>query len=334
MEPIFNNEIEDITVNSTGESVSPLDSTLLIDADTVIVTTVLECQTKIEVLPNEFYTDAEWQEIENNPTFNGEYYLDYSEEALINTLKARLQSIYDASGATKAEAHLTLDRQSFRYNLYPEYKAGRDERAKKYNAEISSYALEFLKNHIINNYKEYPGLLKAVGYDKIEADDAVVYLKKKYPEKYTLCAIDKDVLYSVPGKHFNYYVSSQWNIPMQWVEVQEKDPINWFGMQCIAGDKTDNIKGLAGYGPKKIAQYLSGDKLKGITIKKLHEALPYIPEHTEEEMWKKVVNLYKACGLAEEDAVLNARLVSCNQVTSLEPLKLKLFKDNNETILN
>jgi len=333
MEPIFSNDIEDITINSNGENTPRLDSILLIDADTIIVTTVLECQAKIETLPKECYTEEEWREIESNPTFNGEYYFDYSEDELVEVLKNRLQTIYDNSGATSAELHLSLGRQSFRYSLYPEYKAGRDERAKKYNAEISPYALEFLKNHVINNYREYPNVIKAVGYDKIEADDAVVYLKKKYPNKYTLCAIDKDVLYSVPGRHFNYYTSSQWNIPMQWVEVQEKDPVNWFGMQCIAGDKTDNIKGLAGYGPKKIAQYLSGDKLKGVTIKKLHDALPYIPEHTEEEMWEKVVNLYEACGLTEDDALLTARLVSCNQVTSLNPLKIKLFKNKDENLI-
>ena len=42
-----------------------------------------------------------------------------------------------------------------------------------------------------------------------EADDIVVTKKTMYPDKYVMCALDKDVLYSVPGTHFNFYESKR-----------------------------------------------------------------------------------------------------------------------------
>ena len=310
------NKVADITLSSTGEAIIPKDEILLVDADTIVVLTVLEVQQMIEVLPKDCYTDEEWIEIQNNPTFDGTKYFDYDFKHLKEVFKIRLETIMENAGTNKAKLHFTLGRDSFRYKIYPKYKEGRDERAIKYGAEISSLALRELKEDIIANPKDYGNII-AYGHTLVEADDIVVYLKEHNPDKYILCAIDKDVLYSVPGKHFNYYTSSKWNIPMQWVEVQQKDVINWFGCQCIAGDSTDNIPGLAGYGPKKIAQYLADDTLKGIKISKLHKALEYIPSYTMDAMWDKVVTLFEQVGLTREDALLNARLVSCRQIAEI-----------------
>ncbi len=133
----------------------------------------------------------------------------------------------------------------------------------------------------------------AIGW---EADDEVVYLKTKYPNKYILCAIDKDVLYQTVGKHYNYGKE-------EWITITESFA-KWFPYyQTIAGDATDGYKGKLGVGftgaikalgipevSKVFVAMMKKDKIALKTIEKLLE-LPVYKD--ERELWLKTLVCYR-----------------------------------------
>jgi len=134
----------------------------------------------------------------------------------------------------------------------------------------------------------------AIGW---EADDEVVYLKTKYPKKYVLCAIDKDVLYQTVGKHYNYG-------KQEWITITEKFA-RWFPYyQTIAGDATDGYKGKFKVGAtgaikalgipevsKVFVEMMKKDKITAKTIEKLLE-LPIYKD--ERELWLKTLVCYRS----------------------------------------
>jgi 5'-3' exonuclease len=89
----------------------------------------------------------------------------------------------------------------------------------------------------------------------IEADDL---LGLHQTTETCIASVDKD-LYMIPGRHYD-------------IVKQEKllmDPLSaddWFFTQLITGDRTDNIRGLQGYGPaaaRRLLDSFSGDR-KGL----------------------------------------------------------------------
>jgi len=137
-------------------------------------------------------------------------------------------------------------------------------------------------------------------HEKIEADDAVVMLKRTQPKKYVLCCVDKDVYLSVPGVHWNYYRSAQYNIEMKWVETDVKDAYQFPYKQTLMGDSTDNIRGAPGIGKVK-----AGKALEGLI--------------TPCDMWKAVCALFIEKKRTVKEAISDMRLVNMHQIdTNME----------------
>jgi DNA polymerase-1 len=132
-------------------------------------------------------------------------------------------------------------------------------------------------------------------WEEWEADDMVVALIRDNPNKYILAAVDKDVLYSIPGRHFNYYSSERYNIDMKWVEVDKDTAMKHHFVQALTGDTADNIPGLQGVGPKTADKILNG--IVG-----------------PRELWDKVKAEYEARGKTAIDALTTMRLVHMHQV--------------------
>ena len=71
-----------------------------------------------------------------------------------------------------------------------------------------------------------------------------------------LCAVDKDLLQSIPGKHFNYTykLGGKYNpnsvIKGWWVETSEAESDDFKRMQVVVGDVTDGVSVLKGKGIK------------------------------------------------------------------------------------
>ena len=141
-------------------------------------------------------------------------------------------------------------------------------------------SIPLLKHHLVAYHN-------AKIVDNVEADDIVVYKKNKYPSRYVLCAIDKDVLYQTEGIHYNY--GSE-----QFVTVDKLTATRFAYIQALMGDPSDGYKGCKGIGVVKANKLLEDLK-------------------TEEEMWNKVVELYLNAGQTEEDAIHTMQLASMTQ---------------------
>jgi len=78
-----------------------------------------------------------------------------------------------------------------------------------------------------------------------------------------LCAVDKDLLQSIPGKHYNYTykLEEKGNIDSLikgwFVETTWKDSAEFYGKQLLMGDATDGINGLSGIGEAKANKILN-----------------------------------------------------------------------------
>jgi DNA polymerase-1 len=114
---------------------------------------------------------------------------------------------------------------NFRKTIYPEYKAHRPTE--------KPFWLQAIREYLVKEYK-------AEVCDGQEADDA---LGINQTSETIICTIDKDLL-MIPGNHYNFDKN-------EFQTVTYLDGLKHFYMQCLQGDRSDNIKGIPGIGPKK-----------------------------------------------------------------------------------
>jgi len=133
--------------------------------------------------------------------------------------------------ATEYRLFLT-GKNNFRYSIYPEYKAHRPTE--------KPFWLEKCRQYLIATFN-------AEVIDGQEADDALGIAQT---EDTIICSIDKDLLMS-PGRHYNF-------VKDEFQEVTNDSGMLHFYMQCLTGDRSDNIKGIEKIGPKKAEKILAG----------------------------------------------------------------------------
>lgn len=143
--------------------------------------------------------------------------------------------------------YLSDSANNFRLKLFPEYKANRVQPKPKH--------YQVIKDHLINEWDAIVSLGQ-------EADDA---LGINQTTDTIICSIDKD-LYQIPGEHYNFVTKT-------FKTVTPEEGIRHFYNQLLTGDRTDNIPGIYGIGPKKAEKLLQGI-------------------HDEMEMYETVVNAY------------------------------------------
>jgi DNA polymerase-1 len=152
---------------------------------------------------------------------------------------------------------------TFRHELHPEYKANRTAR----------------KPLIFRALRDWSVEQGALRWDRLEADDVLGILGTRDPSS-IIVTIDKD-LKSVPGNHWNPDKKE-----LGVVEVSQEDADFFFLSQAIAGDSTDNYKGVPGMGMVRAARLLE----------------------KEGAAWETGVSAYEKAGLPESEALLNARM--------------------------
>ena len=123
-------------------------------------------------------------------------------------------------------------KNNFRYTIYPEYKAHRPKE--------KPFWLEKCRQYLIATFN-------AEVVDGQEADDALGIAQT---EDTIICSIDKDLL-MIPGRHYNF-------VKDEFQEVTNDSGMRHFYMQCLTGDRSDNIKGIEQIGPKKAEKILIG----------------------------------------------------------------------------
>lgn len=282
---------EFLDVNASGaEIIKPTKKIALIDADSAVWAACSVLTNNSPILPREFYTDEEWDEIEADPLYDEKLgvlsSIDLDEAYRHATDK--INRILEETGCKDYELHFTEGRKSFRYTKVDHmYKANRlpENQSKPKDPVVG---ITELKHRFVEEGKG------EIHYDW-EADDIVTALKSHNPNKYVLVALDKDVLYTLPGKHFNYYFSDLYNIPMKWIEVTHDEAMKHHYKQTLTGDKGDNVAGLKGVGPK------TADKILAKCTTPL-------------ECWEAVVETYEGKKSTVIDAIQTMRLVNMHQL--------------------
>lgn len=293
-------EFVDINLTPDGSVVETNDKIALIDADTIAYTACSHCEKAIDLLPREFYSDEEWANLTKNgePDIDGRVYESNFDEVL-SYARFKLNKILTMTGCKDCELHFTDGKFSFRYFIYPDYKANR----KPIHRPMFLFELKLKLCEL------YKGFI----HTSIEADDAVAYLARKYPEKYIICAVDKDILNAIEGKHFNYYESAHYNIDMKWQETDSETARLFPYRQAMIGDRSDNIIGLDRIGPKKA------------------EAM--IPNGIRDPM-NQLIEAFKLNGRTAEEAKLNFELCYMGDEDLCDELEWEVFAEAKKSKAN
>lgn len=175
------------------------------------------------------------------------------------------------------------EKDNFRYQYKPNYKAGRG--AKPLLHEAAREVL--IQDHL------------AIVSDKgMEADDLLALEGRDNPDT-CICSIDKDLL-QVPGNHY------RWGLKRKGVIIREPKLIHqdrWNGLkelysQALIGDKADNIQGIHGIGEvkaKKLLEVCETEHELYNTV--LHE---YTSSYGEENGYQFLMGNMRCLRLTEE----------------------------------
>ena len=116
----------------------------------------------------------------------------------------------------------------------------------KYNRKHGSKPIIFyaLKEYLQQKWK-------CIYVPELEADDLVAVYGEKYMGNTVICSPDKDVLYQVPGIHFNYRTA-------EFIDTPHIESHNFLWKQMLMGDSTDGIQGIPKVGAKTADKWLEG----------------------------------------------------------------------------
>lgn len=129
--------------------------------------------------------------------------------------------------------------------------------------------IQFSHNAIVSNGEEADDLI-AIEAARMGYKDCVI------------ASIDKDFL-QVPVPMYNWRKDEM-------TPVSEVEGIRFFYQQCLEGDRADNVVGIRGVGPKTALQWIEG-------------------LDNEKDLYKAVLEKYKAAKMTEQDLKDNARLL-------------------------
>ena len=144
---------------------------------------------------------------------------------------------------------------TFRHEMYPEYKANRDE-----TPEDIKKSVPYIKK-LIEAYR-----IPVIDYPGFEADDVIGTLAiKASGQGFTtyMMTPDKDFAQLVTDKILMFKPSRSGNESIQWGvedirrEFSVKDPRQVIDILALMGDASDNIPGAPGVGPKTAMKLIS-----------------------------------------------------------------------------
>lgn len=125
---------------------------------------------------------------------------------------------------------------NFRYDVYPEYKANRNDMPKP-------KWLQSVREHLVTEWN-------AKVTDGIEADDAMGIAQcSEHDGDSVIASIDKDML-QIPGYHYNF-------VRLEHRNISPLEGLRNFYKQLIMGDRTDNIFGFDGKARQTVPKFLA-----------------------------------------------------------------------------
>lgn len=153
-----------------------------------------------------------------------------------------LDNILVKANATQYRAFLSSG-SNFRKTIYPEYKANRTAEKPIHLKGLQDYALEMMQAERAE--------------DGLEADDMLGIFQDSANLTTIICSLDKDLL-QVEGEHYQWAIgTSKWSKPDTYITQSKIEGLRLFYEQCLKGDRSDNVKGIDGIGPKTATKMLS-----------------------------------------------------------------------------
>ena len=204
----------------------------------------------------------------------------------------RVIVVYDGQGGSQR-----------RRKIHPEYKANRKpgKRITRWdafkNATEEKDAMKIQFSRLIEYLDFLP--INVISIDKIEADDTIAYIAHTLlDEDVTILSADQDFLQLVDERITVWSPTKKKFYTPRMVEADYGVPAHNFLMyKVLMGDKSDNIEGVKGLGPKKLPKIVP-DLLTQTTLD-----LDFILEHAgkgEEPMHKKISESATQLRLNEE----------------------------------
>ncbi len=150
-------------------------------------------------------------------------------------------------------------KHTFRHEFAPDYKAGRRETPEELIGQFQ-LVREMLEAYNIPYYE----------YDTIEADDIIGSLSKKYNIETCVLSSDRDMLQLIDDTTSVYVMRKGMSDIAKMDEAALKEeyglkPYQIIDFKGLAGDKSDNIKGVEGVGEKTAVKLLNDfDTCEGI----------------------------------------------------------------------
>jgi len=201
-----------------------------------------------------------------------------------------------------------------RRNTYSEYKANRQiKRITNFKVfstlaeESDSIATQMLR--LLDYLKCLPVSISII--DKIEADDTIAYLSQKLKDDVIIYSADQDFLQLV-NKRITVYspIKKKFYRPNDVYEQYGMHPYNFITMKCLMGDKSDNLPGVKGLGPKKLMKYFP--EIAGEKLFTLQEAYQKATDKVEEH------GIYGNVHLFKEQLEINYELMCLEEIQLLE----------------
>jgi len=201
-----------------------------------------------------------------------------------------------------------------RRNTYSEYKANRQiKRITNFKVfstlaeESDSIATQMLR--LLDYLKCLPVNISII--DKIEADDTIAYLSQKLKDDVIIYSADQDFLQLV-NKRITVYspIKKKFYRPNDVYEQYGIHPYNFITMKCLMGDKSDNLPGVKGLGPKKLMKYFP--EIAGEKLFTLQEAYQKATDKVEEH------GIYGNVHLFKEQLEINYELMCLEEIQLLE----------------
>ncbi len=201
-----------------------------------------------------------------------------------------------------------------RRNTYSEYKANRQiKRITNFNVfstlEEESDSVSSQMMRLLDYLKTLPVNISII--DKIEADDTIAYLSQKLKDDVIIYSADQDFLQLV-NKRITVYspIKKKFYRPQDVFDQYGLYPQNFITMKCLMGDKSDNLPGVKGLGPKKLFKYFP--ELGGNKQFTLNEAYNKATEKVEEH------GIYGNVHLFKKQLEINYELMSLEDIELLE----------------
>ena len=209
-----------------------------------------------------------------------------------------------------------------RRNTYADYKANREiKRITNYKVfstleeESDSIATQMLR--LLDYLKSLPVNISII--DKIEADDTIAYLSQKLKDDVIIYSADQDFLQLVNDRITVYSpIKKKFYKPNDVYEQYGMHPYNFITMKCLMGDKSDNLPGVKGLGPKKLMKYFP--EIAGKKRFTLQEAYQKATDKVEEHGIYGNVHLFKS------QLEINYELMSLENIELLDKDKKELDK--------